>query len=139
MHVAQLGGGERFSELVEEGDWTEYVEAFAPVTAAPAGTDLRSLTLLSGWSLVGWVGAAAMRAEATAGIAGAFDHMFTFDAATQTFRRFSPAAPPVVNTLSEVRSGDGVWIFVPQTATWTQPVASGSLPLSLLSGFNMVA
>ena len=139
LRVAQLGGGERFSELVEEGDWTEYVEAFAPVTAAPAGTDLRSLTLLSGWSLVGWVGATAMRAEATAGIAGAFDHMFTFDAATQTFRRFSPAAPPVVNTLSEVRSGDGVWIFVPQTATWTQPVASGSLPLSLLSGFNMVA
>ena len=94
LRVAQLGGGERFSELVEEGDWTEYVEAFAPVTAAPAGTDLRSLTLLSGWSLVGWVGATAMRAEATAGIAGAFDHMFTFDAATQTFRRFSPAAPP---------------------------------------------
>ncbi|MEE9278086.1 MAG: integrin alpha, partial [Dehalococcoidia bacterium] len=99
----------------------------------------RVVELVPDWNLVGWSGATAV-SEATASIAGQFSTLMTWDAAAKAFLRFDAAAPAIVNTLSELNSGDGVWLFVtdPAGAAWTQPAISGARSVDLLSGFNLV-
>ncbi|MEE9278260.1 MAG: hypothetical protein V3V06_07605 [Dehalococcoidia bacterium] len=99
-----------------------------------------SLALQPGWNLVGWGGADTSVEEATGSIAGAFSSVFTWSAADQAFRSFNPTAPPFLNTLQSLTTGDGLWLFVesPGIATWEQPSATGPLAFELGPGFNLV-
>ena len=79
----------------------------------------RAVILSQGWNLVGWTGEAVVDVvDATASIAGAFDALFTYDAAARDFRAFSPPGPAFLNTLNTVVAGDGVWIFATRDAVW---------------------
>ena len=116
---------------------TETVVALAVTTPTSAPT--RSVALASEWNLVGWTGATAVD-EATAVIASQIDVLFTWSAASQGFLSFNPSAPAVLNTLSDLAFGDGVWVRVsdPAGATWAQPavLTARSVPLSV--GWNLV-
>ena len=49
-----------------------------------------------------------------------------------------PSGPLFLNTLTELRAGDGVWIRVRGRTTWPRPEAAGERRLSLVAGFNLV-
>jgi hypothetical protein len=48
--------------------------------------------------------------------------------------------PPIVNTLSDLTLGNGVWIHVTDRsgATWSQPAFIGTRSVPLQAGFNLV-
>ena len=95
--------------------------------------------LVVGWNLVGWTDAAELVANATASIEGAFDALFTYDSATQQFRRFDADAPPVLNTLTELQQGDGLWILLRSGGVdWPQPLITSARAVPLDAGFNLV-
>ena len=99
----------------------------------------REVTLASGWNLVGWTGNTAV-ADATAPIAGQFGAIFGWDATGQAFQSFQPTVPPFLNTLTDLRLGDGLFIFVTDAtgAVWPQPAATSGRNVPLLPGFNLV-
>ncbi len=98
----------------------------------------RLVALARGWNLVGWTGNTAVT-DATASISGTFDALFTWDAATQSFRTFRPADPPFLNNLSALQLGDGVWIHVTRsTVFWSQPAVTAARGVNLRTGFNLV-
>ena len=99
----------------------------------------REVALVEGWNLVGWTGATAI-GEATASIAGQFSALFTWNAQGGEFQSFNPTAPTFLNTLSELTTGDGVWLRVgdPSGATWVQPDLSAARVVPLVPGFNLV-
>ena len=96
--------------------------------------------LVRGWNLVGWTDTTASAADATALIEGEFEVLFTWDSQSQTFLRFDPEAPPVLNSLTELKQGDGVWILRQRLAEidWPQPLITSSRDVSLSPGFNLV-
>ena len=99
----------------------------------------REVTLASGWNLVGWTGNTTV-ADATAPIAGQFGAIFGWDATGQAFQSFQPNVPPFLNTLTDLRSGDGLFIFVTDSdgAVWPQPAVTSGREVSLQPGFNLV-
>ena len=111
--------------------------ASSPRTA-PDGVDAHYL--YPGWNSVGWTGNTSID-EATAPIAGSFDSVFTFAAESQTFSRYAPDAPQILNDLDTLAYGDGLLIFVtaPGGAIWTRPPASGVWEAPLQAGFNLLA
>ena len=98
----------------------------------------RDFALSPGFNLAGWLGATPIEA-ATDSIAGQFDAIFTFDNATQSFRSFRPALP-ILNTLTELVRGEGVWIIVtdPDGVRWAQPTFDASREVTLGVQFNLV-
>ena len=81
----------------------------------------------SGWRLIGW-SAGDASASTVADQVGAL-RVFTFDAASQGFLTFDPSVPSVLNTLSTVRQGDGVWVLGTETPT-VGPVQPGPVRLT---------
>ena len=113
--------------------------ASAQVAAADDSAPFRPVIQAAGWNLVAWTGDTPV-ADATASIAGAFARLFTFDAATQAFRFFGGGGSPTsLNTLDELRLGDGVWIFAEEPTVWPQPVFRGAHSVPLLAGANLAA
>ena len=98
----------------------------------------RSQRLEVGWNLTGWTGATPV-VQATAAIASSFDSLYTWDARSQGFLSFSGDLPPALNTLQELRFGDGVWVHVtnPTGTDWPQPVFTSARSVPLLTGFNL--
>ena len=94
------------------------------------------MQLADGWNLVGWTGNTAVT-EGIATIVPGFDALFTWDAAGTAFRSFTSGALPILNTLSELTLGEGVWINTPGGATWEQPAFIGPRTAPLLPGFNL--
>lgn len=96
--------------------------------------------LPEGWSMVGWTGATAVE-EAVASITGAFDAVYAFDPASDSFLHFGPTAPAIANTLDEVELGDGLMVLVtdPAGAVWLQPLFVGPRSVELVEGPNLVA
>ena len=110
--------------------------AVLPEFPTPATQDSR---LGPGFNLAGWLGATPVEL-ATASIAGQFDSIFRWDAATQTFATFQTTGPAFLNDLDELVLGDAVWIFIndPAGAGWEQPTFTAARDVDLLAGFNLV-
>ncbi len=63
--------------------------------------------------------------QAVAPIAERVDSLSTWNALQQAFPSYDPSGLSVLNTLAEVRFGDGVWIRVTAPIDWVQPAATG--------------
>ena len=107
--------------------------------SSPASAPTRSVPLATGWNLVGWTGATAVE-DATAAIADQIDVLFTWDATLQGFQSFNPNVPPVLNTLDELGTGDGVWVRVNDATgtAWEQPAVLTGRTVPLFVGWNLV-
>ena len=98
----------------------------------------RVANLVEGWNLVGWTGDAPV-AEAVAPIIDAVQSVFTWDATAQGFLLFDPSGPAFVNSLDQLRQGDGVWVNMgSNSGVWTQPSLSGPRDVPLEADFNLV-
>ena len=103
------------------------------------GARNRTVRLLRGWNLVGWSGAASAVAGAIAPVGEILDSLFTWDASGQRFLSFNPTLPPLLNTLSTLQFGDGIWVHAAAGGgVWEQPAFTGARSISLRSGFNLV-
>ena len=57
----------------------------------------------------------------------------------QQFRRFDADAPPILNTLTELRQGDGLWSLLRAgDVDWPQPLITRTRDVPLEAGFNLV-
>ena len=106
----------------------------------PAAAATRTAPLLFGWNLIGWTGDTTAVTEATAPLGGAFEAVFSWNAAGQTFLSYNPFLPITLNTLGQLRSGDGLWTLISSTggAAWEQPAFTDPRTVSLEPGFNLV-
>ena len=84
----------------------------------------QDIDLGDGWTLVGWT-AADTEAGAAAEILGA-DIVTGFGGQTQAFQRFDVNAPSILNTLSVVMQGYGVWGFRDSAGRVTIPAPDGA-------------
>lgn len=96
--------------------------------------------LRPGWQLVGWMDDADIE-DILRELNGQADALFAFDAATQSYRRYSPGAPETVNTLKELTFGMGIWVHIqtPGGAVWQLPTEERARSVELVTGFNLVA
>ena len=110
-----------------------------PVVPAPGIDESFSLQVLpKGWNTVGWT-ARTSAAEVAAALGDGVSAVFTFDAASQRFRRFSLAAPSLANDLAVLDDGDGVLIYVDDSrgVVLPRPPFGEPRPLRLEVGFNL--
>lgn len=97
-----------------------------------------TLTLESGWNLVGWP-IRQLVEQATAPIAEWCGAVYTYDAAARQFRSYTPGLSPNLNTLREFLPGEGLWIYCTRRVQWPLPVVAPETgPVALVSGFNLV-
>ena len=111
----------------------------APNIPAPSIDESFSLQVLpKGWNTVGWT-ARTSAAEVAASLGDGVSAVFTYDAASQRFRRFSLAAPSVANDLAILDDGVGVLIHVDDSSgvVLPRPPLGEPRPLSLEVGFNL--
>ncbi|MCZ6544859.1 MAG: S8 family serine peptidase, partial [Chloroflexi bacterium] len=85
---------------------------------------LHLVLLQPGWNNVTWVGPETPVTAALSPLAGFFDRVFGWDDAAQRFEGFVVAAPAFINTLTALRPGQVVWIFLtaPVPLFWEQPL-----------------
>ena len=98
------------------------------------------LVLQPGWNMIGWT-ARTPAAEIAAALGDAAGAIFTFDARTETYRRFSPKAPARGNDLVEVVPGQGLIVLIEDGPGAVLPRPANGTPLvqHLREGFNLVA
>ena len=111
-------------------------DAFTVQPAPPQPPATRTVALARGWNLVGWTGATAAQ-DATATISGSFTTLYTWDAAQQSFQSLSSTGPEFLNTLTDLQTGDGVWINTPNGGSWEQPAYREPRSAPLAPGFNL--
>ncbi|HJN92157.1 MAG TPA: VCBS repeat-containing protein [Dehalococcoidia bacterium] len=97
------------TEVILGGTGSEYTVrgAFGSDTLATG----RLVRLQPGWNLVGWSGATAV-GTALETFNGDLNTLLTWNASTQAFQSFTPSLPAVLNSLSDLAFGSGVWINV---------------------------
>jgi hypothetical protein len=110
-----------------------------PPPPPPPTANTVTANLTAGWNLVGF-GGTQLVTDATAGIAGQFSAIFTWDALAQRFLSFSASLPPTLNSLQQIQAGDGVWLFIsaPSGTQWVQPAFTTARDVALERGFNLV-
>lgn len=106
--------------------------------AAPLPTP-RSVQLRSGFNLVGWTGPTTAIGDALAGIGGTVKSVFAWDADAQTFLQYRPGAPAALNTLTQLETGDGVWVLMDRSGSWTMEDTRAARSLFVGQNFNLVA
>jgi hypothetical protein len=98
----------------------------------------QSVMLKNGWNLISLPAepSSTEPGAALSSIGGKYSVVYSFNTAANTYQRFIPG--DASNTLTELHSGIGYWIFMTQSATLD---VSGSAPRSsvnLLVGWNLV-
>ena len=150
LDVDNLSPGEHTFDVLARSESGH--EDIAPLTLVVPGVAVSALrtsqaasvpasgavSLRPGWNLVGWTGAPMTPAEATAPIREAIDGVFTWDQDAQAFLAYREGAPAFLNTLAEVPTGTGLWLFATKEVTWEQPLLAGARDVPLVSGFNLV-
>ena len=96
----------------------------------------RDVALVAGWNLVTWTGDETPVAVAIAGLP-AITSVFGWDAGRQKFLAFRRGAPNALNTLTSLRTGDGLWLFAGQPAIWRMPDFGRARVVTLVAGFNL--
>jgi predicted outer membrane repeat protein len=74
------------------------------------------ITLLPGWTFVGYTGADGALPNDLVGDSGLVDALYTFNAQTQLWEGFFPSQPLFLNTLTTVDRGDAMFIHTVGTA-----------------------
>ena len=97
------------------------------------------INLSLGWDLVGWAGPTTPRDVAIGGLGDSVDGVATFDAVTQSFATWNASVPAALNTLTELRQGQALWIRMTAPRSWEQPVIEDPGSLDLRAGFNLLA
>ena len=87
----------------------------------PRITGPRDVELVAGFNLVAWTGPGTFIGEAVAGIAGALDSLFVWNAPAEEFLTFGPTRPAFLNRIDALAYGDGFWLRMTQAVSWTQP------------------
>ena len=87
----------------------------------PRITGPRDVELVAGFNLVAWTGPGTFIGEAVAGIAGALDSLFVWNAPAEEFLTFGPTRPAFLNRIDALVYGDGFWLRMTQAVSWTQP------------------
>jgi glucose/arabinose dehydrogenase len=102
----------------------------------PPVSDLPDGEPFSGWRLIGWTSEAVSASVAVGQVEAV--RAFTFDAGRQSFLTFDPNAPTVLNTLTTVERGDGVWVLggEPPAIGPVQPRRVGLMPALGGRGFS---
>lgn len=108
--------------------------------AAPAPA-VRIVTLRPDWNLEAWTGPSTPIEDALGPLLNSLADAFTWDVGKQAFRSFSPGRAAFLNTLSELRFGDGVWLRLAGggSVTWRQVPVAAARAVPLVAGFNLVA
>jgi glucose/arabinose dehydrogenase len=118
-------------ETVSQGDglWVRVDRA----TSWPLGASAPVLggEPFSGWRLIGWTAEDASAATVAEQVGAT--RVTTFDAGSQEFLTFDPRVPSVLNTLSTVQQGDGVWVLGSATPS-VGPVEPGPVRLTAALG-----
>ena len=107
----------------------------APIPAA------RVVPLRPDWNLEAWTGPTSPIEDALAPLLSTLADAFTWDVGRQAFRSFSPGRAAFLNTLSELRFGDGVWLRLAGggLVRWRQAPVTAARDVPLVAGFNLVA
>ena len=77
-------------------------------------------TLVRGWNNVAYMGDTKPPTEALATLGSSYRSVYRWNPAAGKFDMFAPGAPAYVNTLTELRAGDAIWLDL--------NAESGSLP-----------
>ncbi|PZC43277.1 MAG: Rare lipoprotein A [Chloroflexi bacterium] len=114
-----------------------------PVEPLPGPTIDESFSLevlQPGWNAVGWT-ARTNAAEIAEALGEGGGVLFTFDGASQRFRRFGRDVPASLNDLTVLEDGDGVLIYVDDAsgAVLPRPPLGEPRAQILNEGFNLVA
>ena len=114
-----------------------------PVEPRPGPTIDESFSLQvlqPGWNAVGWT-ARTSAAEVAGALGAGAGVLFTFDGASQRFRRFGRDVPASLNELTVLEDGDGVLIYVDDASGAVLPRPPFGEPRAqvLHEGFNLVA
>gem|GEM_PF-2419075 len=101
-----------------------WLRATRPVTFTVSGAipALSQVPLCAGWNLIGYPSAVPRPiAIALASIAGDYDLVYAYLSAdpADPWKKYDPAAPPVVNDLAQMGPGLGYWIRVTRAVTLT--------------------
>jgi len=99
-------------------DQTLVLKGFMPST-----TEISLYTESGGWNLVSFPAAAsnASVSNALLSLAGKYTLVYAWNAETQEWVSYDPAAPSYANDLSSLDPGKGYWIKVTENVTWNVP------------------
>ena len=130
--------GEALSEPfpVEAGGFTE-LETLA-LSSGIVLTTTREVELDAGFNLVGWTGPPTPIEEILSQISGEVLALYVWHGGAQEFDTYRVGLPGLLNTLSELETGDGVWIRMGSSGTWSMPdVVTDVRAVELTWGFNL--
>ncbi len=118
---------------------------FALLTVARRGPSVNAqsgptetLQLYAGWNNIAFLGPAQPISTAFAAISGQFQVIYRFDATTQTWKSYNPAAPDS-SDFTDFAQGAAYWVYMTNPASVTIGVAGlsqGAGDLPLLPGWN---
>ena len=99
-----------------------------------------NITLAAGWNLISLYlqPIDARFSSVLSSIEGKYDSVWTYDAATGQWHRYTVGAPPFLNDLGEMESGVGYWIMMNQPATLIVQGTPPSKAISLRTGWNLI-
>lgn len=105
-----------------DGVWVLVSDPAGALWAQPMFREAREVPLNAGFNLVLWSGPSATPiAEAVAALGDDVTAVFTWQQSEQAFRSWRRDAPAFLNSASVLNYGDGLWIQMSGSATWTQP------------------
>lgn len=110
-------------------------------TLRPAGPTMHVIDLAAGWNLVSFNLTPADPAPAAvlSSLGSAYDLVYAWNAAQQSWSRYDPAALPFANDLTALTPHQGFWVHLTEAAqlsvTGTAPAQSA---VTLRSGWNLV-
>ena len=103
------------------GIWAFVSDPQGAVWEQPVRVDDTPLELPAGYSLVTWEGANGIAVDAAIGaIVESVEAVFVWDADAAMYRTYRPGAPSVLNTMTTLRSGEGVWLKLRASVQWHQ-------------------
>jgi hypothetical protein len=87
----------------------------------------RAVALTRGWNNISYLGTAKPPSEALAPINGQYSSVYRWDPIAQTYQLYAPSAPAFANTITQLNSGDAIWVNFTenQGALNTGSVSSG--------------
>jgi hypothetical protein len=101
--------------------------ALSVLAAAIVGTSghaLAAATLVKGWNNITYSGGTAPPSEALSSISGTYAAVYRWNPATQQYQVYAPGAPGIVNTLTQISSGDTIWLDVTAASASLTPGSS---------------
>ena len=114
--------------------------AFASTPPSTSAQDEgeRTLGLVAGWNLIGWLGPETPIDDVVAGLPPQVDSLFAFDTEAALFESFRQGAPVFLNSLESAPANRGLWVHTTGAADWAVPVINEARSVTLDAGLNLV-